>query len=194
MRLLRILWIEHHNNYMHCNLTVLRHLLQLIFLWEKSVQQGRCLAGQRGNKCIKESDSVSLPVCLCLFFFLIVHLLLPSTYTLSFSQTFLLLFSHSNSYHQRMKPAEFGDILTFMWRHLQVDKFVFCWNVVTTLEWIAPSKFLFLPGTSDISGSRRNYKLFTRHLSPRTPCEQTACLFWEDFLALADQKPIIIEN
>lgn len=73
IRLLRIWWIEPHNYYMHCNLRVLRHLLQLIFLWEKSKQQGCCLAGQRGKEYIKESDCeffllVCWSVCLCLFF------------------------------------------------------------------------------------------------------------------------------
>ncbi len=30
--------------------------------------------------------------------------------------------------------------------------------------------------------------------TPRTPAEPAPCLLWEDFLALVDQKPLVIEN
>lgn len=65
IRLLRIWWIEHHNNYIHCNLGVLRHLLKLIFLWEKKASNKDTAYGQIGNKCIKESDSATLSVFVC---------------------------------------------------------------------------------------------------------------------------------
>lgn len=65
IRLLRIWWIEHHNNYIHCNLGVLRHLSKLIFLWEKKASNKDTAYGQIGNKCIKESDSATLSVFVC---------------------------------------------------------------------------------------------------------------------------------
>ncbi len=60
--------------------------------------------------------------------------------------------------------------------------------------WDTASKSLVLPGTTDITGSRKNYKLFTSRLSLCTPGEMMPCLFWEDFMALVDQKPLIVES
>ncbi len=56
--------------------------------------------------------------------------------------------------------------------------------------WDVASKSLALPGHSDIIGSRKNHKLLTL----RTPGEPAPCLFWEDFLALAGEKPLVIDN
>ncbi len=42
---------------------------------------------------------------------------------------------------------------------------------------------LFLPGTSDVTGSRKNHKLFSPHLSSCTPGEPALCLFLRGFLA-----------
>ncbi len=40
----------------------------------------------------------------------------------------------------------------------------------------------------------KNYKLFNPRLSPHTAVEPAPCWFWENFLALADQKSLVIEN
>ncbi len=58
--------------------------------------------------------------------------------------------------------------------------------------WDEASISLVLPGTTDVTGSRRKYKLFTPHLSLRRMA--STVFFWEDFLALGDKKPLVFEN
>ncbi len=59
--------------------------------------------------------------------------------------------------------------------------------------WDAASKSLVLSGTGDVTGSRKNYKLFAPHLSPHTLGDQVPCLFERIFWFWQEKKACIIE-